>query len=455
MLENSLFHVKQVLEKFNITKFHEILFYILVFCLPIQTRTLFNPETAYVSWSFNYHLGIFLYFTDILLITCLVSWLITTKIAWKQLIKDYWTLFLLLLAILFSLFHVKHIEIGLYQALKYIEILGFTLYVSQIITKKQQYKLILGIIAISGTFQALLAILQFQFQHSLNLSWLGEYIAPIGTSGLSNFIVNGEHITRSYGTFSHPNVLAGFLIVSLISSLYLISTCETKIRKFIFGLLSIIIIFGLFYTFSRITWILTLISLIFYLLFHVKQIISAKKLSLPFLIIFLITVVSCGTLFITQKNLLFTRSFDSDGQISLNSRVFYNNLALDSVKNTYLTGLGIGNYIPKLQDMFHVNQPEKQMQPWQYQPPHNIFLLTLVELGTLGLIALCLMFAQALSFAWNLKNTDLGKTLLLIFSVLIIIGLFDHYLLTIQQGRLLLFLIIGMLMATKNLKLEF
>lgn len=95
------------------------------------------------------------------------------------------------------------------------------------------------------------------------------------------------------------------------------------------------------------------------------------------------------------------------------------------------------------------------MQPWQYQPPHNIFLLTLVELGTLGLIALCLMFAQALSFAWNLKNTDLGKTLLLIFSVLIIIGLFDHYLLTIQQGRLLLFLIIGMLMATKNLKLEF
>lgn len=457
-----MFHsniIENIRKKTGISTFHEILFYLLVFCIPFQIRTLFNPDQSYIDWSFNYHLAFFFYFTDILLIAFLVSWVATEKIQWKKMLTENWTICLLFLAVLLSLFPVKHIEIGLYQAIKWLELLGFTLYVSQNIRKIGQYKLIFGILSISGLFQAILAIFQFSFQHSVGFKWLGEYLAHLGTSGLSNFIVNGEKIIRAYGTFPHPNILAGFLLVSLACTLYLIS-CSKSIRsKFLYGLVSILIIFGLFYTFSRIAWILGILSLVYFLLFHVKQSIIAKRISSELAIITLIIIVSCGTLLATQKNLLFSRSFESDGQISLDSRVFYNNLALESIKGKYILGLGVGNYIPKIRDMFHASPVVKQgfyyrVQPWQYQPPHNIFLFTLVELGILGLITFCLMLAQALSSIWNIRKQLLGYTLLLISSILIIISLFDHYLITIQQGRLLLFLIIGMLMATKNLKYE-
>jgi len=458
--------MKLFLKKLNISKYHEIIFYLLVFCIPFQTRTLFNPNQSYIDWFFNYHLAFFFYFTDILIIAFLVSWVTTEKIQWKKILTENWSIVLLFLTVLLSLFlpiletlfqygaGVKHIENGLYHTIKWFELLGFTLYVSQNIQKIGQYKLILGILSISGLFQALLAIFQFSSQHSVGFKWLGEYLAPLGTSGLSNFVVNGEKIIRAYGTFPHPNILAGFLLVSLASTLYLISSLKTQKSKFFYGLVSIIIIFGLFYTFSRIAWILTILSLVYFLSFHlprrqagVKQFIIYRKITTEFAITGLIIIVSCGTLLATQKNLLFTRSFESDGQVSLDSRVFYNNLALESLNGKYVLGLGAGNYIPKIRDMF-------QVEPWQYQPPHNIFLFIFVELGALGLIAFCLMISQALSFTWNIRKQQLGYTLLLISSFLVIIGLFDHYLITIQQGRLLLFLILGLMMGTKNLKLE-
>src|SRR5258708_5260679 len=65
--------------------------------------------------------------------------------------------------------------------------------------------------------ESILAIAQFFNQGSLNgvLYFLGERTFTATTSGIANASVSGELILRPYGTFPHPNVLAGYLLISL------------------------------------------------------------------------------------------------------------------------------------------------------------------------------------------------------------------------------------------------
>jgi hypothetical protein len=83
------------------------------------------------------------------------------------------------------------------------------------------------------------------------------------------------------------------------------------------------------------------------------------------------------------------------------------------------------------------------------QPVHNIFLLVAAEIG---LVCLTLFMI----FLWKTyKNIRLQRILpthvlsMLFFSVLFL-GMFDHYFLTLQQGRLLLSLILGIIWAKQS-----
>ena len=46
--------------------------------------------------------------------------------------------------------------------------------------------------------------------------WLGERNFDFGTIGIAQMSIVGNGLTRAYGTFSHPNSLAGFLLVALV-----------------------------------------------------------------------------------------------------------------------------------------------------------------------------------------------------------------------------------------------
>ena len=67
-------------------------------------------------------------------------------------------------------------------------------------------------------FESLLAVAQMANNGSLNgiFYWLGERSFTFNTIGIAQMSVFGNGLIRSYGTFSHPNSLAGFLLVSLL-----------------------------------------------------------------------------------------------------------------------------------------------------------------------------------------------------------------------------------------------
>ena len=437
----------------------ELFFYIFLFFIPIQTRILFNPEQSYINWYFSYHLAIFLYLSDILAICFIVSWIFLEKPL--HLLKDRktWLILGFFLTVLISMFHpvletlfqygagVKHSGISIYETLKWAEILLIILYIYDKIRQKAQFLIIYWVLFVSGVSQALLGTLQFHVQHQVGLKWLGEYVSQIGTSGLSTIDVLGQKIIRAYGTFSHPNILAGFLLVSLFIGLYLVSRGGLKSKIFVgFGL--IILYFGLFSTFSRVSWAIAGLGTLIYLIISVKHYVKHRSYESLFLLI-LVLIVSYGTIIITQKDLLISRSTELTNNVSLNYRAEFNSQALTIFKQNPIIGVGVGEYIPTLRETSSIVSLN---EPWKAQPPHNIFLFVAVELGFVGLILFILILISVLRFTWNKKHLPLVLNIFLILSSFVVVGLFDHYLVTIQQGRLIFSVILGLAIASNNLK---
>jgi O-antigen ligase len=117
---------------------------------------------------------------------------------------------------------------------------------------------------------------------------------------------------------------------------------------------------------------------------------------------------------------------------------------LELIKSQPLLGVGVGNYVPALQQRY-------QLEPWQYQPAHNIFIFIGAELGLIGLI---LFLAILFIIVYRLKNISLDPlsiTLIGLGFVFLFMGQLDHYFVTIQQGRLMFVTILGLLAALPNI----
>jgi hypothetical protein len=80
-----------------------------------------------------------------------------------------------------------------------------------------------------------------------------------------------------------------------------------------------------------------------------------------------------------------------------------------------------------------------KLQPWQFQPVHNIYLLLLNELGLLSLF----LFKE-IERGFKKLQTDPWK--LGLATAFAVVGLWDHYLLSLYQGIMLLAIIVGLLL---------
>lgn len=445
-----MFHVKQFIQ--NIKLSHVFLLLFLV-SLPLQTRILYWPDQAYISWYFNYHLAFFIYLSDLFLILCFTSFVLESGNNVSQNVsrtnpKFKWLVLAIFLWSVVTLFHVKHLNLGIYSIFKLIELLGIVYLIPKIVKQAKLFRICLWILLFSGLIQALLAVGQFHVQHQAGLTWLGEYIAPLGTSGLSTLDVEGQKIIRAYGTTPHPNVLAGFLLLPLIAGLYLVSR-ETNTKKWL--ILAIFILFitwGLFLTFSRTAWIAALIIFVAYLIymFHPPSL-ELRRTGVnkkAFTTIFLVFIVSCGTLGLAYKPYLVSRATDIVGSRSTVDRNKFNQFGLELIKDSPILGTGVGNYIPVL-------LTKHKLEAWQYQPAHNIYIFLGAELGLIGLGLFILLFYFIIRSSWQSRGRLETFSFLLLIFVYLLMGMFDHYFLTIQQGRLAFFTVLGFLLAARNI----
>ena len=140
-------------------------------------------------------------------------------------------------------------------------------------------------------------------------------------------------------------------------------------------------------------------------------------------------------------------SYGTTNEEAVADRLLYQNIAVEIIKQKPLLGVGYQNFVLAMDDF-----SPKQLKPYQYQPVHNIYLLVGAETGLLGLSVFLMFIFLILKRGWQKRGDVLAATLLAIFAGFLFIGMFDHYLLAIQQGRLMFFLVAGLLAARRSTK---
>jgi O-antigen ligase len=371
---------------------HQLFFTLLLIFLPTQLGYHFWPSWAMVLGRRVDFLSPTLYLTDIFIFLILIFW--RPKKIFGQRPISLW-LTIPALAVTNILFAGNKL-VSLYFWLKVVEysFLGFYIIQTKPIFSKTILYLSIGIF-----YSSLIAIGQFLLQRSIGgpLWLLGERTFTNQTPGIAQFFVNGLRL-RTYATFPHPNVLGGFLAVLLPLVIF-----HIKDKKQIFYIVTTVLgIVALVLTFSRSAWIGLLLGII---------LLTRKK-------VFFIPLLAVSTIVI----FFISKTFGIQDE-SVVVRQQLNTSAVAMFKESPVFGKGLGNFLVELP----AHLPSRQI--YFLQPVHNIYLLVLAETGLIGLAA----------FLWLLWKRRSRWII-----VVLLLGFADHYFLTLQQGQLLLTILLSL-----------
>jgi O-antigen ligase len=259
------------------------------------------------------------------------------------------------------------------------------------------------IIFLNVLVQGVIGVMQVLRGASLGLKFLGESQVVSGMQG-SSFISLGERVfLRAYGTFPHPNVFAGFLILALLLGI----ACSRKFSGL--GISLAILSFSfLLFTFSRSALLLGVLILV---------------------ILFLRSISRARSKMFSLSPLLFLERFENlvkGGDSSWTERVALFKASVEVVKENFLLGTGVGNFVKAMGDY----SPRTTRGILLLQPVHNIFVLVFAELGFLGFLGFFYILVK--TFLENVKKVTYFKVAVLLS--ILIIGFWDHYLFSLPQG---------------------
>jgi len=82
---------------------------------------------------------------------------------------------------------------------------------------------------------------------------------------------------------------------------------------------------------------------------------------------------------------------------ALSDRIFYNNVSRETISDNFITGLGPGTFIFQIDGYLEKNNIPKNLEHWEYQPVHNIYLLICSEIGIVGFVIFCLIVTEIMS----------------------------------------------------------
>lgn len=421
-----------------ILKIERFIFYLFVFSFPFQTRLIL----ARWDMPFNEWLAVFLYPSDILMGLLFIFWLVN---AFKNREKPSFSrsdkvLIFFFLASIISLSQTKFMAVSAYQLIKLAEFLMFYFYFRFYAFKFFNFDKILLVLIGSGFFQSVIAIIQYSRQSAVGLRWLGESPIIAGGRGVASFVTDSGIYLRSYGTLPHPNILAGFLLLAIYAFYFLYFT--KKNFNFITGAVVYApILLAFFFTFSRIIIGIWFLAVVFWPATAIwkkfKGNFSVSSNRLREILLLTIFVISVFAVFNWPQ--VVSRATISADDEAVSLRLFYIKSADKTISFHPYLGTGIGTFVPNL------IRTIRHAPDYLYQPVHNVFLLIFSEEGLLGfglfLGFLAFLIKEAVGRKISLYPPHAVIVLLVSF---LAIGLFDHFLWTIQQGRIMFWAVLAL-----------
>lgn len=274
----------------------------------------------------------------------------------------------------------------------------------------------------------LISVVQFVIQKNVGglFYFLGERAIKTDTIGAALIEIDGHDYLRAYSTFSHPNSLGGYMLLTL--TLLVLFWPKGFVNKLKY-LLMFLSIAGIILSFSK-TAIIGLFTL--FVLEMLRK--NFKKFFVATFIIFFLFSFFSLLLPLVSNNLLTRNPFYSE---SITNRLVLAKAAFDTFLKHPLFGVGLNNSIKAYEI-----SGSARVFPVTLQPVHNIFLLVLTETGLTGFL---LFFVGNIYFLVKLTTKN-KKKLIIVLILIAFTGLFDHYSLTLNQN-ILIYLFIYALVA--------
>lgn len=425
----------------RLLRLEKYIFYTLVFLLFCQGRIIlhsFGP--AFNEWN-----SIYFYVSDILIIAVIFLWA-ARKIkdgsrndSEKQLMSWKIILIAFLLISCLSLSVSNNFVLSFYGWLKIFQVILLFFYVAGNFSRLFSLERFWQVFVASAALQSVVAIVQFFKQHSLGLRYLESPLGP-QIDGVAKITVEGEKLIRAYGLVPHPNILAAILILAIFGLAYLWINSFSQWRywqKVIYASALGLIAVALFFTFSRVIALVGISLLIFWatvIFFRQK---NYRRPILVFAGIIIAVFCLLAVIYWPQLAIRYDLGELSSEQ-ALNLRIYYNKIALDLIGNSFILGVGQGNFVWTTSSLW-------LLPAWMYQPVHNIYLLIGAEIGILGLVFFIWFLFTLWRRAVKAKISPPANCFVYIFYFIIIVGLLDHFWWDLQQGQIMFWLFLGIL----------
>ena len=420
---------------FMFSKLKKYLLQLFLFLLPIQT--VYIVQDGFLNgqkWQYG---TIVFYLTEMLLWLAVIFFItdffvllkrkeIKVKRAWDKEKLFSVSVLLFLLYLLFNTFFVaSNFEVA-YQLTRWwmLSFLLFIILSSGILKTKE----ILWPIFWASIFPTVLGIWQFLTQQTFASKFLGLAMHSPEVSGVS--VVASEQIgrwLRAYGTFSNPNIFAGFLFVVIVCTFLLMQRVENKKQKLFLQVTMLLQTMALFFTFSRSAWIawgFFVIFIFLFCLFKNKKVAWGVIFSLFLFLILLFTYWP-----LVQNRTEIKSNYEVR---SITERWDGYREALDIWDKNKYWGVGPGHYTLASFTL------DNSRNGATYQPVHNVFLLFIVEIGIVGFALFCFILATFVSYFLSIAKSKKRFLSLVFLLISLILGLFDHYLLSSYVGMLML-----------------
>ncbi len=305
------------------------------------------------------------------------------------------------------------------------------------------------VLVIGGVLQAAVALGQFVFQHDLGLQVLGESRIAADLAGVAKLDTAAGKIVRSYGTFPHPNLLAAYLATALLAWWWLwVRRAASAARIADAALLGIgaALLAGFAVAFSRLGLVALAVgfSVVAWRMWAVpglrRRFGRQARLGALF-------VLGCGLGLVLLLPQWASRIAIDGREQAVALRVEYVRSAWRMVAEHPFFGAGPGTFAeiaPRFSDQI--------AEPWQRQPVHNLWLLMLAELGAVGFMAFIVFvwrLLRPLAVRAETGEQALAKALAVgLLAALFAFSLGDHFFWTLPQGRMLLWGILAVVVAT-------
>lgn len=416
------------------------IFYFFLFSIPIHTREILWRS----GWFFSEWESFFIYGTDLLILILLIIWVF--RRGYEIVVDRYdYFLFFFILVSFSSIYYAVNMNIAWYQFAKLIEFSLLYFYLKSYALKKFSFQGGLLAILVGGIFQSLIVLLQYLKQESLGLKWLGESFLHRDMPGVAVFFNSiGEKILRGYGTTPHPNVVAAYIFLAIFA-LYFVWIYGRRNNWMGVSVYSFLII-GLYLTYSRTLAALFLLGFIFRFLttnilmrFRKKYLQDDKQYFQIFSLIFITTILVTTIFSFILWPEVSTRIRISSQDEAVQLRAFYSKESIGG--GIRWLGSGIGNNVEGLRQRLPALPREL------YQPVHNIYLIILYETGILGLLGFSLfIFYLVLDFIRRHRMRHLYHfSFIILFVSFLAFGLVDHFLWSLQEGRLILWTMLALM----------